>query len=249
MKAIIIDDEINAIKSLRWEIEHYVPEVKVVETFESARDAITYLDTYLELHQTPHLVFLDIEMPQMNGFDFIKHFPERNFEIIFTTAYSDFALEAIKNEAVDYLLKPIDSDDLSHAVEKAKKRINHEDFSQKIQDTLQKFNGSANISKIKINYGGKIDFVEPHEIVYIASEGNYCRIYFENKKEILITSKLKDINKELPAKHFFRSHKSYIINVNKITSYYKNQQFIMLNNTIDIPLARARKKEFIETYF
>ncbi|MDO5656281.1 MAG: LytTR family DNA-binding domain-containing protein [Flavobacteriaceae bacterium] len=244
MNAIIIDDEINAIKSLRWEIEHYVPEINIVKTFESVKEAIEYLNK----NQERILVFLDIEMPEMNGFDFLHLFPERHFEVIFTTAFSEFALDAIKTEALDYLLKPIDSDDLIKAVEKLKKRNHSADFSLQLKDTLKEIQDSSHQDKVKINYSGKIDFVEPAEIIYIVSEGNYSRIFFENRPEVLITYKLIDLQKDLPAKHFFRVHKSYIINVNKITSFFKNQNFIQLNNRINIPLARSRKSEFLKKY-
>lgn len=239
MNAIIIDDEINSIKSLRWEIEHFTPDVIVVGTFTSALDAINFL----EENNSICVVFLDVEMPKMNGFEFIKHFTERNFNIIFTTAYSKFALEALKIEAIDYLLKPIDSDELTTAIKKVKKRLNL--IPKKEKNTKK---DTSNIEKIKINHNGKINFINTKDIVYIEADGNYCKIHFEQSKSVLITSKLKDVYKDLPKNIFFRIHKSYVINVSKITSYYRGQQYIELNKTTNLPLARARKKEFIEKF-
>lgn len=244
MKAIIIDDEINAIKSLRWEIEHYTPQVQVIQYFESPKNAVKFLQNNAHIE----LVFLDIEMPEMNGFDFIKKFEKREFEVIFTTAYSEFALEALKNEAVDYLLKPIDSDDLIKAVEKVKKRNSNYDIDEKIKKTFSQINQLHHKEKIKISHNGKIDFIEPKDIVYLMAEGNYCHLYLENQKHILLTCKIKEMEMDLPAKYFFRVHKSYIINVDKITSYLKNDSYIQLNKTINVPLARSRKSEFLEKY-
>lgn len=244
MRCIIIDDEFNAIKALRWEIENFIPELKVQATFESANLALDYLKT----HEAPDLVFLDIEMPEMNGFDFIENVPHRKFEIIFTTAYSEFALDALKKEAVDYLLKPIDTEDLINAINKLKKRlgnIRQDDLNQTLK-ALKNFSHES--EKIKITFNGKINFMNPEEIIYIQSDGNYSKLFLQNGKEILITYKLKVMEESLPETHFFRVHKSYIINVNKITSFYKIENFIVLNEKINIPLARSRKAEFINKY-
>lgn len=246
MRCIIIDDEINAIKALRWEIENYVPDLEIVATFDSAVQALEYLKT----HEAPDLAFLDIEMPEMNGFDFIDNLTNRNFEIIFTTAYSEFALEALKKEAIDYLLKPIDSEDLIASIEKLKKRLGHNTINENITQTLKalKSYSSQDTEKIKINFDGKINFMNPEELIYLMSDGNYSKLFLQNGKEVLITHKLKELQKELPERYFFRVHKSYIINVRKITSFYKNENFIVLNEKINIPLARSRKSEFISKY-
>ena len=246
MRCIIIDDEVNAIKALRWEIENYLPELTIVSTFNSALDALEYLKS----HPAPDLVFLDIEMPEMNGFDFINNVPDREFEIIFTTAYSEFALEAIKKEAVDYLLKPIDSEDLIKAIEKLKKRIGpnqNAHITTEALKTIKAYNANES-DKVKISFDGKINFMKPDEIVYLMSDGNYSKLYLQDGKEILLTFKLKEMQQELPEKYFFRVHKSYIINVQKISSFYKNENFIVLNEKINIPLARSRKAEFISKY-
>jgi len=242
MQCIIIDDELNAIKALRWEIENNLPELQIIATFESAVEALRYL----KMHNSPDLVFLDIEMPDMNGFDFINNLPKRNFEIIFTTAYSEFALEALKKEAVDYLLKPIDSEDLVASMEKLKNRIGRSRINETLQ-AIKNFSPSKE-EKIKISFDGKINFMRPEEIVYLMSDGNYSKLFLQNGKEVLVTHKLKEMQQELPESHFFRVHKSYIINVQKITSFYKNENFIVLNEKINIPLARSRKSEFISKY-
>lgn len=244
MRCIIIDDETNAIKALRWEIENYLPEMTIQATFDSAVVALNYLKT----NDAPDLVFLDIEMPDMNGFDFINKVPDRNFEIIFTTAYSEFALEALKKEAVDYLLKPIDSEDLVNAIGKLKKRMgkNHQENFNQTLEALKNLSSESN--KIKISFNGKINFMNPEEIIYLQSDGNYSKLFLQNGKEVLITHKLKVMEEELPENHFFRVHKSYIINVKKITSFYKNENFIVLNEKINIPLARSRKAEFVNKY-
>lgn len=246
MHCLIIDDEVNAIKALRWEIENFVPELKIDGAFGSAKEALAYLKS----NPAPDLVFLDIEMPEMNGFEFIEQVPQREFEIVFTTAYSEFALEAIKKEAVDYLLKPIDSDDLKATLKKLNNRLSKrqkpEGFSQTL-DAIKQLSPHES-EKIKITFDGKINFMKPEEVIYLMSDGNYSKLYLQNGKEVLLTYKLKEMQAILPQKYFFRVHKSYIINIQKITSFYKNESYLVLNKNINIPLARSRKADFIEKY-
>lgn len=246
MRCLIIDDEVNAIKALRWEIENFVPELEIVETFGSATDALEYLKS----NPAPDLVFLDIEMPGMNGFEFIEQVPEHKFEIVFTTAYSEFALEAIKKEAVDYLLKPIDAEDLKTTLEKLKKRYAKRPAQDNLTQTMDAIKNLNSIESeiIKITFDGKINFMKPEEVIYLMSDGNYSKLYLQNGKEVLLTYKLKEMQAILPQKYFFRVHKSYIINIQKITSFYKNESYLVLNKNINIPLARSRKADFIEKY-
>ena len=245
MNAIIVDDEINAIKSLCWEIEHFVPDIHIIKTFESPETAVDYLEN----GNQPDIVFLDIQMPEMSGLEFIRRFPNREFQVIFTTAYSEFALEALKNEALDYLMKPIDSDDLIRAVNKMKKRNKTVQISDKLEKTIKAIgNTDAQKEKIKITHDKKVEFYEPHEIIYFSANGNYTKIHLQNRPEVLMSLSLKDVMDLLPEKHFFRIHKSYIVNVHKITSFLKTENYIQLNNKITVPLARNRKQEFISKY-
>jgi two-component system LytT family response regulator len=241
IKAVIIDDEPKAIKSLSWELDNFNKEVEVVATFTEPEKALTYLNkTKIDC------LFLDIEMPTMDGFQFLEKINHQNFAVIITTAYNEYAIKALKKEAVDYLLKPIDSDDLKEALEKVKK-YKAKDFSpEKFEDMLLQFNNKHNTKKITINTDGKLVFLNPSDIYYIASDGNYCTLYLSENKKIVVTKKLKDLNDLLPQDHFFRIHNSYIINLGKIKEFLKSDGYVILDNNSKIPVSRQRKSEFLE---
>lgn len=241
IKAVIIDDEPKAIKGLSWELDNFNEEVEVVATFTEPEKALTYLNkTKIDC------LFLDIEMPTMDGFQFLEKINHQNFAVIITTAYNEYAIKALKKEAIDYLLKPIDSDDLKEALEKVKK-YKAKDFSpKKFEDMLLQFNNKHNTKKITINTDGKLVFLNPSDIYYIASDGNYCTLYLSENKKIVVTKKLKDLNDLLPQDHFFRIHNSYIINLGKIKEFLKSDGYVILDNNSKIPVSRQRKSEFLE---
>lgn len=247
MKCIIVDDEINAIKSLRWDIDNFVKDLKVVNGFTSPIEALEFIKDYTDID----LIFLDINMPEMDGFQFldkIKEMTEDHFEIVFTTAHLNFALEAIKAEAIDYLLKPIDADELKLAIEKVQIRKQKNNLQQQVSEIYDVFERSKSKinSKIKLMSNRELLFVDPKDIVYFKSEGNYCNVYFENDKKILLSKKLKEVEKILSSEVFFRIHKSYTINLDKITSYFISDGLVILNNTFEIPVSRTRKNKFLK---
>ncbi len=237
LNVIIIDDEHKAIKSLEWEINNFCEEVNILKTFTNAEKAILYLK-----YNDPDCVFLDIKMPEMDGFQFLDCFQKRNFHIVFVTAYSEFAYKAIKENALDYLLKPIDSDDLVATVEKLKaKKRNLNSY-----DILEERLLATTNKRIAIPVEGKLMFINLDQIIYCKSDGNYCKIHLENKKPLFISKKLKDIQTLLPESDFFRIHNSYLINLNKVAEYQKAEGYVLLENGKLIPVSRAKKSEFLE---
>ncbi len=245
MKAVIIDDEMRGIESLQWELKNFAPEVKVLSVFQNPLKAKKFLKS-----NSVDLLFLDVEMPTMNGIEFLRSYGKKNFEVIYTTAYTKFAFDALKNEVVDYLLKPVDTDDLKNALEKAKKRIENKKLVEKLKDELEKANQpkKAKIDKLKVYFDGEICFLNFNEVVCLKSDGNYCQIVLENGEKKLITQSLKGLLKELPEQRFFRTHKSYVINVEKVVAYNKKDNIITLDNRDEVPLARNRKREFSQLY-
>ncbi|WP_299049609.1 LytTR family DNA-binding domain-containing protein [uncultured Polaribacter sp.] len=240
IKAVIIDDEPKAIQSLTWELSNFEEELQIVATFTEPEKALEYLKT-----SNIDCLFLDIEMPTMDGFQFLEKIEIKNFAVVITTAYSEYAIAALKKEAVDYLLKPIDSDDLAEAITKIKKYNNKNITPEKFEDILLKFNNKLHNKKITINTDGKLVFLEPKDIFYVASDGNYATLYLQNKK-MVVTKKLKEINALLPEEHFFRIHNSYIINLHKIKEFLKADGYVVLDNNAKIPVSRQRKSEFLE---
>ncbi|TXE08173.1 response regulator transcription factor [Gelidibacter salicanalis] len=241
IKAIIVDDEPKAIQSLSWELSNFSDDIKVVKTFTSPEDAIDYID-----NSAFDCLFLDIQMPTMDGFQFLEKLTNRDFAVVITTAYNEFAIKALKHEAIDYLLKPIDSDDLQETIKKIKKYNFKLANSSKIEEVLLNFNAKFDHKKITINTDGKLIFLEAEEILFVESDGNYCTIIMENAQKIVITKKLKEMNAILPANQFFRIHNSYIINLKKIKEFIKSEGYVIMESNHRIPVARQRKSDFLE---
>jgi two-component system LytT family response regulator len=241
IKAVIIDDEPKAIQGLAWELSNFENELEVVATFTEPEKAIPYLET-------SHIdcLFLDIEMPTMDGFQFLGKLEKKDFAVVITTAYNEYAITALKNEAIDYLLKPIDTDDLAETIQKIKKHNSKNFTAEKFEDILLKFNNKLHHKKITINTDGKLVFLEPKDIFYVASDGNYSTLYLSENKKIVVTKKLKEIDALLPKDNFFRIHNSFIINLHKIKEFLKSDGYVVLENNVKIPVSRQRKSEFLE---
>lgn len=239
IKAVIIDDEPKAIQGLLWELDNFKSQVEIVATFTEPEKALLYVNS-----KKIDCLFLDIEMPTMDGFQFLEKVNHQNFAVIITTAYNEYAVKALKNEALDYLLKPIDSDDLKDALERVKKFMTKDVSSELFEKILLKFNSE----KITINTDGKIVFLNPSDIFYVASDGNYCTLFLHDNKKIVVTKKLKDCDDLLPNHQFFRIHNSYIINLGKIKEYIKADGYVVLDNNVKIPVSRQRKSEFLEKF-
>lgn len=246
IKVVIIDDEPKAIEGLKWEIENFCPEVEVVNTFTDPRKGLLFFED----EQDVDCVFLDIEMPQMDGFRFLDQLPERNFAVIITTAYDQYGINAIKERALDYLLKPIDSDDLMEACNKVKEFQKEHSIKDKFEETLMTVmskSGSGN-NRIGINVDGKIVFLKPDEILYCEGDGNYTSIYLIDGEKLFITQTLKKLSEKLNDIEFFRVHNSFIINLSKVKEYLKTDSYIIMEDGKHIPVSRNRKAEFLNKF-
>jgi two-component system LytT family response regulator len=241
IKAVIIDDEPKAIQGLVWELTNFENEIKIVATFTEPEKALQYLKT-----TDIDCLFLDIEMPTMDGFQFLEKLENKDFALVITTAYNEYAITSLKNEALDYLLKPIDSDDLKKTILKINKHISKGFNHEKIESILLKFNNKLQKKKITINTDGKLIFLDPQEISHVASDGNYSTLFLSNSKKIVVTKKLKEINELLPEELFFRIHNSYIINLHKVKEFLKIDGYVILEDNSKIPVSRQRKTDFLE---
>ncbi len=241
LQAVIVDDEIKALQSLTWELTNFSDEINVVASFTNPFEALEYLGK-----NTPDCLFLDIEMPTMDGFQFIQKLTNKNFPVVITTAYNQYALKAIKNEALDYLLKPIDTDDLEETITKIKK-FNTKNFSvEKLEMALLNFNSRSSQKRITLNTDGKLLFLESDEILYAESDGNYSTIFLADGQKIVLTKKLKEVNQLLPSDSFFRIHNSYVINLNKIKEFLKTDGYVVLKSNHKIPVSRQKKSDFLD---
>ncbi|WP_296314714.1 LytR/AlgR family response regulator transcription factor [Winogradskyella sp. UBA3174] len=241
LKAVIVDDEPKAIQGLAWELSNFKEEIKVSATFTSPEDALIYLKI-----NTADCLFLDVQMPTMGGFQFLEKLGETDMAIVITTAYDEYAIKALKHEAIDYLLKPIDSDDLKESISKIKKNSNKNLNASKLESLLLKFNSKFDKKRISINTDGKLMFLDIDDIIYVESDGNYSTLFLTDQKKIVITKKLKEVDALLPEHYFFRIHNSYIINMGKIKTFIKNEGYVIMDSNHKIPVARQRKSDFLE---
>lgn len=234
MKTIIIDDEIKAAKMLQIELEKLFPEIEIIGNFQQPELGIKAID---ELR--PDLVFLDIEMPKISGFDVLKSCSFHKMQVIFATAYSEYALQAIKANALDYILKPIDTDELESAVKKAKQKIEEQQFNQ-FQFLIDKLENDEK-DFIKIPSGDQILFFKSEDIIYCKAESNYTSI-ITTKQKLLVSKTLKYMEELLPQENFIRIHQSFVINKNHIRAYSRlDGGYVTLSNGDTARVAKNKK--------
>jgi two-component system LytT family response regulator len=242
LTAVIIDDEENSRETLRLKLQKHCPEVNVLQSCASAEEGIEAIQKH-----NPELVFLDIEMPRMSGFDMLEDIDNINFDVIFTTAYNQFAIRAIKFSALDYLLKPINKEDLQKAVDRAKQKKNTNNSAEQIKTLNENFRSEKNeLEKIALPTMHGLIFIELKNIVRLESEINYTRFYLTNKESILVSKTLGDFEELFSENNFFRPHKSHIINLKYVKRYLKGEggQIILEDNTT-IDVSRRKKEEFL----
>ncbi len=240
MRTVIIEDELQAITALKEELKVHCPDLDicgVAGTLNAAKKLI--------IDKNPELVFLDIQLKDGNSFDLLSKIGEYNFKIIFTTAYSHYALTAIKISALDYLLKPIDSLELINAVNKAKK--NSFDLMQlQLQSFIQNQQLNTLRKKIAIQTSKGIFLHELETIIRLQSDGNYTSVYLTNGKKLMVAKILKDFEELLSNLGFIRIHHSHIINLNHMESYInKDGGYVILNDKTNLPVSKRKKADLL----
>ena len=238
--AILIDDEQDAIESLAWEINMFCKEIKVIDSFTNPEEAISAIN-YLK----PDCVFLDIEMPKIDGFQLLSHLKYRDFDLVITTAYDNYALKAFKENAVDYLLKPIDNDDLVKVAQKIKKNKINKQLGFSLKDLMPQVEKKA--TKIAIPLTGKTIFLKIKEVCYCKSDGNYTTIYLQNGEKHLYSKKIKDVYEIFNADEIIRVHQSYFVNINYVKEYVKSEgYYLILENGKTIPVSKPNRAYILE---
>jgi two-component system, LytTR family, response regulator len=243
LRAVIIDDEQKGIDALKMLIEQYTEDVRVVASATMASKAFELIENY-----APEILFLDIHMPEMNGFELLEKLNRRNFNLVFTTAHEEYALKALKNNAMDYLLKPIDRQELRFAISKIKAKLSEPGQDSLAYNKLTTYLGQNNKNKLLINSKTGIESIDVNDIIFFESRSNYTCIYLTHSKSILTSKTLKEFEIQLCVddKSFVRVHHSYIINLNKVQRFIKNEELIVMQDNQKVPLAKSRKQEFFK---
>lgn len=241
IKAIIVDDESNAIKNLTWEIEKFCEDVKVLDSFTDPIEAISAIN-YLK----PDCVFLDVEMPGIDGFELLQSLHYKNFELIITSAYDHYALKAFREHAVDYLLKPVDSDDLKDAIKRVREKKEKAGLGSMLKEMMEGIGTTSENKKIALSMAGKTIYVERSEILYCKSDGNYSEVFFQTRPKEVFTIRMKELE-EILGKGFFRVHNSYLVQLASIKEFINSDgTHIILSDGSNIPVARSKKSELLE---
>lgn len=242
LTAIIIDDEIKGRSALRQKLKDYCPKVEVLGEAENGAEGIKLIES---VH--PKIVFLDIEMPHMNGFEMLQQIKTKNFHVIFTTAYDQYAIKAIKYAAFDYLLKPIDIEELQTAVRNVEAQVAIHNTDERLETLVQNLSAKNHIKKIAVPTMDGLLFFNLSDIIYMQAESNYTVIYFINHPKLVASRTLGDFEELLPADQFYRSHHSFLINLNHIKRYIKGDGGqIELEGGHYADVARSKKEEFIK---
>ena len=239
-RTIIIDDEPDSVKLLQLQLTQYCPNVEVVGSYTSTVKALDGIETLM-----PDLLFLDIEMPVMNGFEMLEKVLHMNFSLVFVTAYNQFALKAFRFNALDFLVKPIDTNELIEAVAKAEHR--RKPTSTQLT-MLQKQLRGAPVTKIAIPGQNGVSFIDLNEIVFVEASNNYSKLVLTDRRIFLISKTLKDVQEVLEEEHFLRVHRQYVINLNHVKQFNRNEGVLTMVDGEHIPVARNQKEHLIEKY-
>lgn len=241
IRAMIVDDEEGARESLSNILEKYVDGVKIVAKADSIAMAMEKIKKY-----EPELVFLDIEMPFGSGFELLERMKPINFDIIFVTAYDHYALKAIKFSALDYLLKPVDMDELKKAIAKHHKR-SPENTAESYQNLIDNEKLEGDNKKLAIPDSSGIIFVKIRDIIRCESDGNYTKIYLNTGKKILASKTLGEYESMLEGDGFYRIHRSHLINLSHLKKYNKgDHSFVVLSDGTECDVSRRKKSGFLE---
>ena len=241
IKAMIVDDEQSSIDLLQWLAEQYCPDISSIRTARSVQEAIPLIRAF-----KPDILFLDIQMPHQSGFDLLTTIDHWEFEVIFTTAYNEFAIQAIRFSALDYLLKPVDEAELRKAVERYKAKKIYAPAGQLLFRNFIQNIAHRNRDQFKLALAGtaEVKYVELDEIIRLQAESNYTHIHLIGKKVFVSAKTLKEYDEILQGHRFLRVHKSHLVNPAHIESYDK-QGLLLMSDGVQVEVAR-RKREFLQ---
>jgi two-component system, LytTR family, response regulator len=241
VKALIIDDESSAVKTLTLMIHHYLPGITELKSTNDPHEGLFLLKSF-----QPHVLFIDIQMPVMSGFELLKQLPQINFSIIFTTAHDEYAIEAIRFSALDYLLKPIDADELRNAFNRF---IQKQNSDVNIQPLYNNFIYNLNVKdkkdfKLALPTLQGTFFYKPDEIIRLEGEGNYTKFFFTDNTSLLTSHTIRDYEDVLQNHGFIRIHKSHVINKIYVLNY-TGDGILTMSDGSKVEISRRRKEEVV----
>jgi two-component system LytT family response regulator len=242
VRTVLIDDETDSIRVLQRLLNAYCPEVEVIGTADGVETALNLIQM-----ARPDLVFLDIEMTHGNAFDLLNQLQPITFQIIFVTAFDNYAIRAFKYSALDYLLKPVDIDDLREAVKRAATKVQGKSFLDQMETLLYNMETfQLSQQKMAVPTLTGLVFVPIKDILRFEANGSYTTIYLTSKEEIIATRNIKEYEDLLPAAIFCRVHNSHIINLHKIQKYHKGRGgYVIMEDGSNIEVASRRREEFL----
>ena len=245
IRTVVIEDEEHSRKMLMQMLHEHCRAINVVASADSVRTGLTAIS-----EQRPELVFLDIELQSETSFEILEKLPEINFELVFTTAFDHYALKAIKFCAIDYLLKPIDLNELRIAVAKAEKRLNREYLNKNLEVLVNNLkSGSQNNHRIALSTLEGLLFVNVRDIIYCESSGPYTKFIFKQAAVIVTSKHLKEYEDLLSGYEFFRIHKSYLVNLQEIKKYIRGDGgHIIMSDGASLNVSKQRKEKFLHIY-
>ncbi|WP_298903330.1 LytTR family DNA-binding domain-containing protein [uncultured Psychroserpens sp.] len=243
LKAVIVEDEKHSRETLKNLLEEFCIDIKVVGMAGSVDDAVETIKT-----TKPDVIFLDIELQTGTGFDVLQQVPHLNFEVIFTTAFEQYAIKAVKFSSLDYLLKPIDLEELQNAVSKAQTKKNQDIYKKQLETLMLNLKQrKPQLNKICLATSDGIEFIEVNDILYCKAEGSYTAFILNNSEKLLVSKHLKEYENLLLEQDFMRVHNSYLINLKEVKKYVKaDGGYIIMKNNDTVSISRSRKEDFIK---
>lgn len=242
IKTIIVEDEQQNRELLEMMLQKHSDVIEIIDSCNTPEKAIVSIQ-----NNSPDLIFLDIEMPRMNGFEMLRKLNAGKFEIVFITAYNKYAIDAIKISALDYLLKPIDAEELSLAINKCRQNILNKTNNERIDVLLRNLNQHHALEKtLTLASTDGIRFIKMKDIVRLEASGRYTKFHLTNKEIIMSSRTMGDFEETLSSNEFFRIHETHIINLIYIDRFHKGNNYVLLTDKTELPLARRRKEEFLK---
>lgn len=244
MKAFILDDEPHNVQLLAHLCAQFFPEITDIRQFTDSVEAVGILQS-----DPPDLLFLDIEMPQLNGFDVLNRLLPLRFRVIFVTAYDKYAVRAFRYSALDYLLKPIDVEEFRKAVQKALSQGPPQDTQVDLLNAVQQQSDAAVPDRLAISSQDGLLIIDTNDIIHCESESNYSKIFLRSGQKIIVSRTLKDLEELLDSEKFFRLHHSHIVNLRSVRRYLRGEGGeVVLENGAQLPVARSKKEEFLRRF-
>lgn len=242
LKAVLIDDEPDCIRLLTLQLKEHCPHVQVMGQYTNSEEGLQAVQA-----QQPDVLFLDIEMPGMNGFTLLEQLGNISFSVIFITAYNEFAIKAFRYSALDYLLKPLDSLELQEAVKKVEK-YRQPDIRQLNMLRLQLKEG-RHPDKIAVPFQNAIAFVELKELIYCEADSNYTKLFLTDGRSYLLSRTLREVQEVLEERNFLRVHRQYVVNLDHIKTYHKGEAaYLLMHGDVSIPVSKSQKEKLVQKF-